>query len=311
MGVLEALESLPLHVDCIAGTSAGSYVATLYAHGVKPKEMMEMIKQFPGPRLLDYGFPLWSSLFTLVTRRLWPARKPFDLPAGLLRGRQLQKYFQKNLRTRESQIPYYIIATDLYTGSPVVYGHPANVAGKPEAPRDRSQKDAPWRHVEPITDLARVIRGSCSLPGIFTPVVIGERLLVDGGLRSYVPVEILRAHGCTHILAVNLYHLEDHWEPETFAHVLSRSFDIILDETIDGDIEGTDVFSIAPDVSHISWLSFNDMLESVDNGRKSVLNKKRDLEVFLESTHSAAFEESKRTGRHSFPVLKIQASSGK
>ncbi len=291
VGVLDALEAMRVQIDCVAGTSAGSYVAALYAHGLKPREMVKMVKSFPGPRLLDYGFPLVSSLFTLTKYRLWPrGLKSCVLPSGLLQGRRLEEYFRKALKKRSAQLPYYLIATDLYSGAPVVYGD-ARTTGKARPSLHHSSLS---RQIHRVTDLARVVRGSCSLPGILTPVPMGEKLLVDGGLRSYVPVEVLRDAGCTHIIAVNLYRLQEKWQPETFAHVLARSFDIILDETIDGDVQGSDVFSLTPNVSHISWHSFRDMENCVHAGVKAVTDCQEALERFLDSPSHEVSATSQR-----------------
>ena len=311
VGVLDALHNMGIQFDCVAGTSAGSFVGALYAHGFQPQDMVRLVDDFPGPRLLDYGFPLLSSMITLTRHRLWPKwpSKAFTLPSGLLQGRRLERYFRKALKGRAYQMPYYAIATDLLTGFPIVYAHPFV---RKENPDSVLQPMRGVRAVQPIDDVARVVRGSCSLPGIFTPVVIGPHLIVDGGLRSYVPVEVLRDVGCTHIIAVNLYRLEEEWYPESFAHVLTRSFDILLDETIDADIKGDDVFSIAPDVSHISFVSFGDMKTSVEAGRKAVYERQEEIRQFLntdtfigDARTNIGQTKQKRTKDSVSPALKI------
>lgn len=50
-------------------------------------------------------------------------------------------------------------------------------------------------------DLA--IRASISMPGIFSPVLVGERWLVDGGLVNQVPVSTCRALGADFVIAVH------------------------------------------------------------------------------------------------------------
>ena len=51
-------------------------------------------------------------------------------------------------------------------------------------------------------DLA--IRASISMPGIFSPVLVGERWLVDGGLVNQVPVSACRAMGADFVIAVHV-----------------------------------------------------------------------------------------------------------
>lgn len=49
-----------------------------------------------------------------------------------------------------------------------------------------------------------VIRASISMPGIFSPVLVGERWLVDGGLVNQVPVSTCRAMGADFVIAVHV-----------------------------------------------------------------------------------------------------------
>jgi len=52
--------------------------------------------------------------------------------------------------------------------------------------------------------LSEALRASYSLPGIFPPVLIGGRWLVDGALVNPVPVSAARALGARMVIAVNL-----------------------------------------------------------------------------------------------------------
>lgn len=52
-------------------------------------------------------------------------------------------------------------------------------------------------------NLTKLIRASCSWPGIFSAVNVGGRLLVDGGVRNSVPTKAAIEAGATFILAVN------------------------------------------------------------------------------------------------------------
>jgi NTE family protein len=52
-------------------------------------------------------------------------------------------------------------------------------------------------------DLVKLIRASCSWPGIFSGVEIDGRVLVDGGLRNSIPAGIAGEQGSDLTLAVN------------------------------------------------------------------------------------------------------------
>jgi predicted acylesterase/phospholipase RssA len=52
--------------------------------------------------------------------------------------------------------------------------------------------------------LFEAIRASIAIPGFFTPVVLGDRLLVDGGLLSPLPIAPAQRHDVERIIAVSL-----------------------------------------------------------------------------------------------------------
>lgn len=273
IGVLEALQDLNIQPDFIAGTSAGSFISALYAHGYTITQLKELVNRFPGPRLLDYGFPVLSSVSNLLRYRLQSIFHKHDvapLVNGLLRGKQLEAYFRSKFRNRSAQMPFAVVATDLYTGKPIVFSNDLALLEREQAVK--------------MTDLTRSLCGSCALPGVLTPVHLGPWLLADGALRHYVPVEVLRQAGCDKIIVVNLTKLEPNWQPTTFIEVVTRSFDILLNETISDDLEGTDVFLLEPDVSHVTWVSFDELHACVQAGQQVVELNKFTLLRFLRET---------------------------
>ena len=53
-------------------------------------------------------------------------------------------------------------------------------------------------------DLVKAVRASISIPGIFTPIKMGNQLLVDGGVLEPVPVEAAKKLGADFVIAVDL-----------------------------------------------------------------------------------------------------------
>lgn len=272
IGVLAGLEELGITPYRIAGTSAGAFVASMYAHGHTTADLLDLIRHFPGASLFDYGFPLVSSLFNLWWYK-FPSQlrgRALHLPRGLLRGKKLEKYFRSQLEGRSSNLPYFVIATDLLSGEPVVYTNDTQAISQGFA-------------IPMGEDVAKAVLGSCSIPGIFTPVHLGDHLLVDGAFRHYVPVEVLRQAGCNKIIAVNLYSIQENWQPETFVHVLARSFEILIQESIDGDVEVPDIVVLKPDVENPSWISFDKMEACVAYGKKAVLDEENLIRKLVSS----------------------------
>ena len=99
---------------------------------------------------------------------------------GLIRGERLFTLFRTNFPDRdisELAIPYGAVATELASGREI------------------------WLREGKVLDAARA---SCAMPGLFTPVVRNDSVLVDGGLVNPVPVSMCRALGADLVIAVDL-----------------------------------------------------------------------------------------------------------
>lgn len=99
---------------------------------------------------------------------------------GLLKGDRLMAFFESHFSDRDitaAPVPFACVATELATGREV------------------------WLREG---SLAAAVRASCALPGLFTPVLREDRLLVDGGLVDPVPVTLCRALGADVVIAVDV-----------------------------------------------------------------------------------------------------------
>lgn len=104
----------------------------------------------------------------------------FSLTGGLIKGEKLIGFFRNHFvdrDIRELARPFGAVATDLQRGREV------------------------WLREGPVTD---AVRASIALPGLFTPVQLDGRWLVDGGLVNPVPVSLCRAMGADLVIAVDL-----------------------------------------------------------------------------------------------------------
>ena len=101
---------------------------------------------------------------------------------GLLDGGKVVRYLEQFMdRTPIEDLPvrYAAVATDLASGEAVVFTRGA---------------------------LMEAVRASMAIPGVFRPVVSGDRILVDGALADPVPVRIARELGADTVIAVDLNH---------------------------------------------------------------------------------------------------------
>ena len=103
-----------------------------------------------------------------------------SLNGGLIKGDKLIDFFRGHFVDRDIRKldrPYGAVATDLQRGREV------------------------WLREGRVSD---AVRASIALPGLFTPVQVEGRWLVDGGLVNPVPVSLCRAMGADFVIAVDL-----------------------------------------------------------------------------------------------------------
>jgi len=104
-------------------------------------------------------------------------------------------------------------------------------------------------------EIGPALRASCAYPGLFLPVEIDDRVLVDGFLTESVPAVCVRDMGADFVIAV---HLEPGLlanKPRNTIEVISRSFSIIQSNSHQPWRDATDVL-IEPDVHSILWDEF-------------------------------------------------------
>lgn len=132
-----------------------------------------------------------------------------------------------HVRIEDAVTPLAIVTADIHTGEAVVL------------------RSGP---------LADAVRASSSIPGIYAPVRIGERLLVDGGIVANVPVRQLREMGADVVVAATLGEALDFQPVRTLLGVLTNAFLIAVYTATRLDLShGADVV-IEPDlVVHNHW----------------------------------------------------------
>lgn len=217
IGALRAIDDLLVDrtvndFDIFVGTSAGALVASFLSKGVSPQEMLQVIDgshpyagKFERKHILDintarylqWGLNLpgklldaWitylrnigdMSLFDLV----WSLSEA--LPSGLYDGMALARFVQQGLQDLSftdhfhmQECELYIIATDLDSGERAIFGN--------------GYIDAP---------ISKAVAASSALPMLYSPVQIGEREYIDGGMRGTASIDLAIERGANLVVVIN------------------------------------------------------------------------------------------------------------
>lgn len=105
----------------------------------------------------------------------------FNFPRkGLISGKILERYFDELIdgkTFKDLKIPFVVTATDIITGREIVIKEGS---------------------------VAKAVRASISIPGIFVPVKHDKYILADGSIINFCPVNVAKAIGSDIVIAVDV-----------------------------------------------------------------------------------------------------------
>jgi NTE family protein len=192
IAVLEALDEIGVEAVAIAGASAGALIGSAYAAGMSGKDIRRYVLALVHDRREVFG-------------RLLAARngRVVDLVANGIGNTAMidaEKFCEQFLPAiipddfSKLLIPLTVVASDLHRRTDVALSTGA---------------------------LKRAIAASMALPGLIQPVVIDDRVLVDGGATNPLPFDLLRDYKCP-ILAVDVA-----GEPSTERHDIPSAWNCL------------------------------------------------------------------------------------
>jgi NTE family protein len=272
IGVIRGLEALHIPIDFIAGTSMGAVVGGLYACGYTPDEMEKLIKSIhwetlfqDAPDRPEQSFRRkeddFDHLLPIEFGVGW--KKGLVLPPGLIAGSKLGFVLQSATLPCSSvgtfdelRIPFRAVATNVQTGDPVILSQ---------------------------GNLARVIRASMAIPAIFSPVEIGDLLLIDGGESQNLPVQTVRAMGADIVIAVNVGESgqASASKPSTASAMIARLIDLPLQQNTAASARLADLV-ITPDLRGYTSADFVSGPEMIPLGEKAVVADSSRLTAWAE-----------------------------
>lgn len=115
-------------------------------------------------------------------------------------------------------------------------------------------------------NLVKAIAGSCAVPGVFTPVELGEMRLVDGLLTNNIPADALREMGCDIVVSLDINPTRGYGTNSAkLLDVLKASLRVLMvSNAVNGYVHSDYILKI--DLSEFSQLKISNTLELMKRG---------------------------------------------
>ena len=286
VGVLKVLEEMNVPIDYIAGTSMGAIVGGLYASGMTADELMHELATVDWSTALDDVAHRRDVTFRrkedqlrlLVDLELGIKKKGISFPPGLRSGQNLYLMLETlTLPVAEIQdfdnlaIPFRCVATDIQNGEPVVLdsGH-----------------------------LAVALRASMAIPTVFSPVQVGDKLLVDGGIVENLPTRVVREMGADIVIAVDLGAALTERQVNDLLKIYRQMSRMLIRKNVERSLEDADII-ITPGTGKFGTLDFSKIEAITELGYTAAKKAEPELRPLAVSpTEYARFRE-----RHHRPKL--------
>ena len=174
----------------VAGTSMGGLIGGAFASGMNPAELEQLLAGTDWNEMFGASSYAYKNVRRKQDARAYPSRLEFGLKSGFAMPTALNNGQHVDFLLARIAAPYHGIATfdDLPTPFRCVA---VDLRSATQVVLDRGS-------------LAQALRATMSLPGIFPPVEIDGRVLVDGGAMNNVPADVVRAMGADVVIAVNV-----------------------------------------------------------------------------------------------------------
>ena len=257
VGVLKAVEKHNIPIDLIVGSSIGSIIGGLYCAGYSANELEQIVKEIGWDNLyqdeteredLFLGQKKENDRYLLNVR--FDGYKPY-IPSSYTPGQKLLSILSKKLLLAKYQatqnfdqlkIPFRSVSTDLISGKRIVLQE---------------------------GDLAEAISASSAVPLLFSPVESNGKLLIDGGVRANLPVEVAQELNMDIIVAVDITSpLRERDELKAPWEIADQVTTIMMETERLKQLEKADVV-VKPQLEGINSAEFEDIQLLIDRGEAS------------------------------------------
>ncbi len=300
IGIIKALEENHIPIDYVTGTSIGAIIGGMYAMGLTPDEMIEVLKSEdfkhwlsgevepeniyfyrspdPKPNIVDLRIQINNKKKTNIKTKILPANV---VPPGQMNYAFIPLFAQANAAAGGNfdklVVPFRCIGSDVYNKKAIVFRRGV---------------------------LGDAIRASMTFPFMFKPISIDNQLMFDGGIYNNFPVDVMQNDFkpdfiLGSVVAINPSKPNDD-------DIMMQLQNMIITKT-DYSVPTAEGITLKFDVSKTNMFDFSKVDELVKTGYDSTMKHMDEIKARVArrmSTEDYAFR--RKAFKDKFPKLEFQ-----
>ncbi|MFQ5720923.1 MAG: patatin-like phospholipase family protein [Candidatus Aminicenantales bacterium] len=256
VGVLRALKDAHFPLNIITGSSAGALVGAMYAQSGNVDEVESKIRDllatdFIKKYRLDLFVPPQDREQEKILDRVgYFVRQQFVLARSFTKMSffnseivdEALSFLLDDTDIEKTKIPFGAVAVDYLSGEKILITQGS---------------------------IRKAVAASCSIPGIFPSVSLDDKLLIDGGIISQVPVVEAREMGANFVIGVSVSpSIKEDLNVRNGLELMFRANEITRYHLNQKNIQMADVV-IHPVVNKIHWADFKNIDKLINMGRET------------------------------------------
>jgi NTE family protein len=296
IGVLRALEEHQVPIHYIIGTSIGAVVGGMYASGYSPEEIEKLMssedfqrwaagvkddqyvyyyrKEDPNASWITTNFDFTKNVTSILPAQLI---KTYDIDFQIM-----QMLSQANAVAagdfNKLMVPFRCVVADIDSTAPLVLHH---------------------------GDLSTAVRGSMSLPLVFSPVIINNKLVYDGGMYNNFPCDVAMRDFNPDVIIGS--RVARRYKKPDRDDMVSQLLTMLMERQSD-TISYPHSVMIVPNIPSINLLDFSKTILLADSGYAATIRQLPEIRKLVSDSISVETIRERRIGFNSRkPLLRFDS----
>ena len=190
----------------------------------------------------------WKDLYTISISKM-----------GILSNEKIGDFLESHLdgaSFEELQKKFGVVSTDIATGDKIILDS---------------------------GNVKKAVMASSCIPGVFIPIEIDGKILVDGGVVENVPLSVAKKFNAEFTIAVDLNTNQTHIKPKNILEVLLNSFDILATNSTKIQTKEADIL-LKPDLANFDAINTSQIPKLIEEGYQYTLKKTKKRVTIMKKT---------------------------